>query len=183
MSVALDFANTVACPGCRVDDGLATTQDIERWLRAHRRELGPWDGPIPVAALRRLRTTVRQLFACAVEEAAPDATCLVAINRLGRLAATYPRLDWREGRRRKVIVAGKENSRDYLLASLAASVIATVAEEGRVRLRKCQSPRCTHYLLARTSRQIWCSPSGCGNRARVARHYRRARRRVVPVSG
>ena len=38
-------------------------------------------------------------------------------------------------------------------------------------VRACEAPSCVLYFVRTHPRQEWCSPS-CGNRARVARHYR-----------
>jgi predicted RNA-binding Zn ribbon-like protein len=43
------------------------------------------------------------------------------------------------------------------------------------RLRRCANPACSMLFLADTTRRQWCTPNLCGNRARVARHYRRSR--------
>jgi predicted RNA-binding Zn ribbon-like protein len=59
---------------------------------------------------------------------------------------------------------------------LAVCVIAHQAVElfggaQRKQLRACLAPGCSLYFLMRHPRREWCS-SLCGNRARVARHYR-----------
>jgi predicted RNA-binding Zn ribbon-like protein len=43
----------------------------------------------------------------------------------------------------------------------------------RQELRACQGPGCVLFFI-RDRRREWCS-HGCGNRARAARHYARAR--------
>lgn len=40
------------------------------------------------------------------------------------------------------------------------------------RLKACLAPGCVLYFMQNHPRREWCS-AGCGNRARVARHYRR----------
>jgi len=42
------------------------------------------------------------------------------------------------------------------------------------RLRRCANPACLMIFVAVNPRCSWCAPGVCGNRVRVARHYRRA---------
>ncbi|WP_317183827.1 CGNR zinc finger domain-containing protein [Intrasporangium sp.] len=41
-------------------------------------------------------------------------------------------------------------------------------------MRACYGPGCVLYFVREHTRREWCS-AGCGNRARVARHYHRTR--------
>ena len=45
------------------------------------------------------------------------------------------------------------------------------------RLRQCEHERCALWFLdtSRNGTRRWCSMASCGNRAKAARHYRRAR--------
>ena len=97
------------------------------------------------------------------------------LNRLSGLGATFPTLSW-EGKMRSVLTISQANDRKTaLLAKLASTAATFLCEVEPDKVRRCQGPRCRHYILARTSKHLWCSPTGCGNRARVARHYERER--------
>jgi predicted RNA-binding Zn ribbon-like protein len=60
------------------------------------------------------------------------------------------------------------------------AVLSRIAEQGvelftgprRASLRACHAPGCVLYFVRDHPRREWCS-AGCGNRARVARHYQR----------
>jgi predicted RNA-binding Zn ribbon-like protein len=62
----------------------------------------------------------------------------------------------------------------------AAAALSAIGEEGvllfsgdaREQLRACHAPGCVLYFVKTHPRRAWCS-AGCGNRARVARHYQR----------
>jgi predicted RNA-binding Zn ribbon-like protein len=41
------------------------------------------------------------------------------------------------------------------------------------RLKECESDDCVILFLPAHPRRRWCSPTRCGNRARVARYYHR----------
>jgi predicted RNA-binding Zn ribbon-like protein len=63
------------------------------------------------------------------------------------------------------------------LAFIAAQAAQFLADPANVaRLRRCANPACSMIFVAVNPRRSWCAPGVCGNRARVARHYRRAGR-------
>jgi predicted RNA-binding Zn ribbon-like protein len=62
------------------------------------------------------------------------------------------------------------------LAFIAAQAAEFLADPDEVsRLRRCANPDCSMIFVAVNPRRTWCAPAVCGNRARVARHYRRVR--------
>jgi predicted RNA-binding Zn ribbon-like protein len=48
-------------------------------------------------------------------------------------------------------------------------------------VRRCDAPTCVILFLARHPNRRWCTPTICGNRARVARYYQR--HKPVPADG
>jgi predicted RNA-binding Zn ribbon-like protein len=58
------------------------------------------------------------------------------------------------------------------VALLAAHAVDLFTGEQPASLRACHAPGCVLYFVKQHPRREWCS-AGCGNRARVARHYRR----------
>ncbi|MET7418686.1 CGNR zinc finger domain-containing protein [Dactylosporangium sp. NPDC005555] len=58
------------------------------------------------------------------------------------------------------------------IAAIAEEAVALFAGPDRLLLRACHAPGCVLYFIRNHPRRAWCS-DGCGNRARVARHYRR----------
>ncbi|MFI7098416.1 CGNR zinc finger domain-containing protein [Streptomyces sp. NPDC050161] len=66
-----------------------------------------------------------------------------------------------------------------LLAAVARDALTLLTDTAaRGRLRHCEGESCPLVYLdtSRGRRRRWCSSSACGNRARVARHRRRADR-------
>jgi predicted RNA-binding Zn ribbon-like protein len=63
---------------------------------------------------------------------------------------------------------------DEVLARAAREGAELVSGIAAGELRACHGPRCVLYFVKEGARREWCS-SVCGNRARVARHYRRSR--------
>lgn len=173
--LAVDFANSIACPSCQVGDALATDEDLTRWLRSRRALAVGVVHLDDLPTLRRFRSDVRELIRASVMGSRPSSDPLVRVNSVLRLASTRDRLQWRLGR--WSIDSGRP-PRDpgaVLAGAVALSLAGLLTSSDRQKLKACRGPGCEHFLLARTRQQIWCSPTGCGNRARVARHYRRAK--------
>jgi len=64
-----------------------------------------------------------------------------------------------------------------LLGPIAQSAAELVCGPERKLVRRCENPACVLYFLdtSRNRSRRWCSMEGCGNRAKVAAHYRRQR--------
>ncbi|MEV5321363.1 CGNR zinc finger domain-containing protein [Streptomyces sp. NPDC052687] len=60
-----------------------------------------------------------------------------------------------------------------LAALLAESAVTLLADPAVARVRQCAADDCVLLFLPAHPRRRWCSPTRCGNRVRVARHYRR----------
>lgn len=132
------------------------------WLRANApgSDLGP---------VRELRDALRRLAAEVTDdtrEAASTtldlATAVDVLNRACADSPTWSELTWPGTR----TVQGPE------LAKLAEDAITLLTGPDRDNLRACGGPGCVLYFVRDHPRREWCS-AGCGNRARVARHYRR----------
>lgn len=64
-----------------------------------------------------------------------------------------------------------------LLTPVAAAAAELLASGDRSRLGRCAAEGCGRwfYDVSRNGRRRWCSMARCGNRAKVAAHYRRRR--------
>jgi predicted RNA-binding Zn ribbon-like protein len=65
------------------------------------------------------------------------------------------------------------NPAAVLLAQLAGAAAELLASPAIRRVRRCEGRDCRMLFLPASSRRRWCSPTVCGNRARVARYYQR----------
>ena len=194
--LAVELASTIRHDGHggAVDD-LATVQGTTRWIHAQTDLLA---GHLPPGELTanetlrlrivELRQAVRALFAQAVSPAPPspaDAHRLMpadqAVAQLNAAAArelVAPQLDWPvEGAPTGRLLSVENDPNVRLVAALARAAIDFLSGQLRMQLRSCTAPRCVRYFVKSHGRQEWCKPS-CGNRARVARHYKRQRTEV-----
>jgi predicted RNA-binding Zn ribbon-like protein len=172
--------NTVWADRHGVHDDLTSVDRLRHWFArtglAGAAQLGPED----LAAFRRLRDATRRIAAHVTDDDRPAAladdldAALAALNAdtatcapaLVLDVAGRPVLRWHPGPR--------EADRSRAELALAAAQLLGGAEAGL--LRACHGPGCVLYFRKDHPRRGWCS-AGCGNRARVARHYERHRPR------
>jgi predicted RNA-binding Zn ribbon-like protein len=179
----VELMNTVWADRTGVHDALASAADTRAWLAviADREPLAAAGGGEPLAGrLRELRDAARRLAAVTTDDpraaaASPLASRTEAVELLNRVAALSPRrsrLHWPEGGSPARTFAAAGGADDALLSALAEQTIELFAGDERARLRACLAPGCVLYFAGQHPRREWCS-AACGNRARVARHYRR----------
>jgi predicted RNA-binding Zn ribbon-like protein len=142
--------------------------------------VAPGEAASAGAHLRELRAALRALAAESTghRQEPPDSPCpslveaVATVNRMSALAEIRPELAWpRAG------VPVRELGSAAAPGALAVALVARDAVDlfagpVRAQLRACLAPGCDRYFVKQHARQEWCTPS-CGNRARVARHYRR----------
>lgn len=173
-SLAVDFSNTIACPGCRAQDAFASVESARRWLRARAPDAAPDWTPGEWIGLRGFREDVRRVLRAAATGSRPPGDALASVNEALQGASPVA-LRYQGGRWSQVRAPGPRAPMVELRLRIARSAADALTGPKRPRVRLCQAPGCLHLLFARSSRQLWCSPSGCGNRVRVQRHYRKSR--------
>ena len=186
-AACLDFVNTEVIAGGRRVDLLGDFGDLVDWLRAAEliddheacaaRE--QWDGAAGRRTLERARQLRAELRAMAERAAAgrpAPSSALAAVNEVlrrpvratevRRAAGGFARAD------RWVFTAAED-----LLAPVAESARDLLVGGGLALVRKCRNPECILYFhdTTRNRGRAWCSMSSCGNREKVASHYRRRR--------
>lgn len=191
---AVELMNTLWADRDGVHDSLADQAEALAWMRALLprlprlpSEADDWlrsarpDGLGDVVdALRRLRDALRRLAAEATVDpraaaASPIASreaALAVLDRSCAAAPTWSTLRWRDGEEPTRVVQTKGTPGRAVVAAFAELGVGLFADEPRPQLRACLAPGCVLYFAKEHARREWCS-AGCGNRARVARHYRR----------
>lgn len=173
--VAVDLINTVVAPGSLVAGDLLSDDDgAEAWWRLESARVPSGDLPDP-GLLRRLRAALREAIEAVIDgRPIPDRTVselnvfLQSVPVSTRLVRTGTGL--RTETRWHDEHGG--NTRLAFIARQAAEFLADPAAARR--LRRCANPACAMIFVAVNPRRSWCVPEVCGNRVRVARHYRRA---------
>jgi predicted RNA-binding Zn ribbon-like protein len=184
--------NTVWADRHGVHDDLTSVDRLRHWFAltglAGAAQLGPED----LAAFRRLRDATRRIAAHVTDDDRPSPLAgsvdagsvdtgsgdlVAALSTLNADAATCsPALVLDEGGRPTLRWHPGPREADRSRAELALATARLLGGEEAGRLRACHGPGCVLYFRKDHPRRGWCS-AGCGNRARVARHYERHRPR------
>ncbi|MGH8292148.1 MAG: CGNR zinc finger domain-containing protein [Gammaproteobacteria bacterium] len=173
-SLSLDLANTRMHQDGTVADLLETPAELAAWLRLEAERLS-WTGSVSTAdwrAVCKLRSALEELFGAWHAHRPPNAVAVAAINHAQAAPSIRTRFIW-TGREPRLAPLGARSQRSVLLCKLAADAVTLLTGPQAKRLRKCANPDCVLMFVATYPRRRWCSSALCGNRARVARHYRR----------
>lgn len=132
-------------------------------------------------AALELRDAIGTCLAARVEGGSIELAWVSPINRILRCTEGYDQLVLEPGRAEEKSWAIKfierERRLEWLLAPIARSAAALIAEGPGAPVRKCANPACVlfFYDTSRTGQRRWCSMTTCGNRHKVAAHARRQR--------
>ena len=118
---------------------------------------------------------MRAALHAAVDGSPQDSATLKALNAAAARAPSSPAAYRRAGDVVAAIDHHGASWADIVIATFAADAIDLITGSRRADLRACGAPGCVLMFLKNHPRREWCS-NACGNRARQARHYQRARR-------
>ena len=181
--VALDLVDTEIVVVDPAQDLLEASERAAAWWALQATRLPESSTPDP-AAVRRLRTAIRDLFDAHLEGRTPRATSVEDVNATAASVPSSPRLNFvveRNGGFHSAMTRvdtrwHAEYGGNVALAFIAREAIDLFAAPDRLaRLRRCANPACSMLFLAETSRRQWCASNVCGNRVRVARHQEKVR--------
>ena len=185
----LDFVNTELIEQGRRVDLLQDFADLVDWLeQAHvlgpaqakqiLRRWGPTSkGAGALSAARAFRRLLRDMAEGIVHGKRPSTGALDKINALLRSRTVDVALvRTRHGFERQVSFQPRDPR--HLLAPVAESASDLLCHGDLALIVKCENPRCILYFYDATKNHArrWCSMTVCGNRMKVAAHYRRRRR-------
>ncbi|WP_328996570.1 ABATE domain-containing protein [Kribbella sp. NBC_01245] len=176
----IELANATYAVRGHLQDGLETTEQLAFWLEQVRSRLPlpPSDADLrdvnqqDLATARELRDAIRALAGAAVDRTAPPQPALDALNGCVRTAPSWRELRWADA----PSAEARNDARPITaaLADIAELAVDLFAGPALADLRACHAPGCVLFFLKDHPRREWCS-AGCGNRARVARHYQRTK--------
>jgi predicted RNA-binding Zn ribbon-like protein len=176
--LALELHNTRYALRGEHLDGLETSDGLSAWLDAlgdrlpaAARDADPARRPEFIA----LRDAVGEVLHAALEGRRAPAGALDAVNAAATRAPVSPlAVVDTKGRLRGEVRYHTADPTEVALAAFASDAIALLTGPSKEQLRACGAPGCVLMFLRDHPRRTWCSPT-CGNRARQARHYARAR--------
>ncbi|MFJ2089069.1 ABATE domain-containing protein [Streptomyces sp. NPDC087901] len=176
--LALDLLNTLpyTAQGPPADQ-LADTAGLLAWLALEGERLPGAPGareatPDDLAAVQAIRAHAALAVAAARRGERPPESALRGLNE-AQLAA--PAVRYAEWNGDAVVVAARRSGPlgVRVAAALAEEVAELLADPALARIRECEAEDCTMLFVPAHPRRRWCSAERCGNRARVARYYRR----------
>jgi predicted RNA-binding Zn ribbon-like protein len=188
--LAVELMNTVRIDRGDVQDALSDDAAAVGWLfaigdrleaesggRVDSAELSAGAVGEVAGRLRRLRDALRRLAAEMTDDPRAPVTSAIperqdAIDTLNALAPAWPELLWPAGGEPARAFRAAGNPGDLAVSLIAHQAVELFTGARRDQLRACLAPGCLLYFVKQHPRREWCS-AGCGNRARVARHYHR----------
>ena len=185
---ALDLLNTTPVLASEPVDLLPDYAALARWLAAaglatarEGRELRErWQnsaqGLRALAEVKALREALRGILVATASGAAVSASWLETVNAaLGR-AHVRQAIEW-DARAWRFSLRLSRDQEGAATASVrvAESIAALLSGKDLSCVRKCENPSCVlwFYDTSKNHTRRWCSMDLCGNRAKVAAHYRR----------
>ena len=182
-SLALDFLNTRKGAGPNAQDGASSPAALLDWLAlaglltdAQLKELrgSPPDARILLAEAHRLRREIRAAVDAMTQGRRTPERSLMALNRV--LESRSISLSLARHDTGLALVEEMEAGPVGTLLSPVAEAAAHLLVDGdRTRIRQCHADDCRWWFedTSKNGRRKWCSMARCGNRAKVAAHYRR----------
>ena len=181
----LDFINTQMIIKGNLIDLFETCDDLIVWL-VQTEHLSKTEGDTLRSGLNRkdkeqalerartFRATLRDLAEHIARRKGVPRAAVTEINRLLSQRPGYPQIVQRGNKFVETIVSNAVNA-DNLLTSLARAASDLLCRGNLSLAKKCANEACILYFYDTTKSHTrnWCSMQLCGNRIKVAAHYRR----------
>ncbi|MFG3051100.1 CGNR zinc finger domain-containing protein [Kitasatospora sp. NPDC048239] len=169
--LALDLLNT-RWSGTPVNDLLTDREGHLIWLSSAGLADRCGEGGSGLPELREAREALAAAVLDLDERGEPGGAALAGLDAV-----------LRHGRVRRTAGAGgpvdhvEVDGRQWLAAWLAVDDFLRLLGQGAHRIKKCAHEACILHFLdtSQNGRRRWCSMAVCGNRAKAARHYGKAR--------
>jgi predicted RNA-binding Zn ribbon-like protein len=189
--LCLDFTNTLHDRNTSIErDHINNYKDLVTWSQAagiltpeetrsllEEAKRHPENGALALQQAIVLREAMYRIFSAIVMEDTPEAVDLQMLNAayeeaMGRACVVQKgnsfAWDWN----------GKETALDRITWDIVRSAAELLVSEELSLLRECASEDCGWLFLdtSKNHSRRWCDMKGCGNRAKVGRHYERTKR-------
>lgn len=185
--LCLDFINTEAVSDGRPVNLLTDFDDFITWLIEAKiietskaeevvKSWGKKDTEKTLARVLEFRASLRRMAEKIVNGKPIPTSTINFINDLLNNQVSYAELIRTKGKFEKRIHASF-NEPEHLLLPIAESACDLLCFSDFSLIKKCENDACVLYFYDTTKNHSrrWCSMSACGNRMKVAAHYRRLR--------
>jgi predicted RNA-binding Zn ribbon-like protein len=178
-NTSVDFINTeMMSRGERVDL-LQDDADLVRWAQAAGLATGLRLMAGDLSTAKTLRAALKELCQARMDRRPTEPGALATVNRHLAKHATHEVLQVDSTSGGFELVPDKTaSSISALLANLAYEGAQLLASPVAAQLKQCSNPDCVLIFVdtSRNQKRRWCSMETCGNRAKVAKHYRKQNR-------
>src|SRR6185437_12717851 len=172
--VAVDLIDTIALPGSPRAADLLSDDSAAAWWRLESARVPPGDPP-DIYALRRLRAALRAAIEALIDAGPVPEETIADLNFFMQSVPVSTRLTRAGTGLRTEARWHHEYGGNTRLAFIATQAAEFLSDSTKASLlRRCANPACSMIFVAVNPRRSWCVPGVCGNRVRVARHYRRS---------
>lgn len=185
-NLCLDFINTQLVEKQKIVDRLNDFGDLADWLfqagcisdgektDLMRKWLGTATGRTAVGQARQFRAFLRAMIEGLVAGKPLEKAAIDKINRVLRVRNEYAYLDYAAGKI-KLKTRFLFERPIHLLMPIAKSAADLLSHGNLSLVKKCENPICIlyYYDTSKNQRRRWCSMQICGNRMKVAAHYKR----------
>jgi predicted RNA-binding Zn ribbon-like protein len=190
--LCLDFTNTLHDRGTALQrDHFSTYADLAWWSQAagilqseetqlllEEAKIHPTEAAQILQKAITLRETMYRIFSAIVREDTPEATDLQALNAAYAEAMSRACIipkgnaftwDWQ----------GKETALERMVWDIVRSAAELLVSTELHLLHECAAEDCGWLFLdtSKNHSRRWCDMKGCGNRAKVGRHYEKTQRK------
>ncbi|MEU0783921.1 CGNR zinc finger domain-containing protein [Streptomyces sp. NPDC006173] len=175
--LALDLINTRPIDPSGRADLIATPRRLAAWLalqddRMPTAARGLTPGPADLAALHAVRAAAEAVVRALLDDDEPPRSALRELTIAQRAAPSVRELAW-DGSAVTAEPCRAGPPEAILAAVFAEAVTDLLTGSGLEKVRECEAADCVMLFRPAHPRRRWCSPTRCGNRARVARYYQR----------
>ena len=183
-----DFINTELILDGRRTDLLEVCADLVKWLirselisvgegKEIEAKMGQAERERLLSEAKAFRTILREMADQIVARTAVPQSAIETINRLLSQRPGYPQLQRTKGRFGRHFYSTTQGSAQ-LLALLAEAAGDLLCTKDLILVKKCRNQGCILYFYDTTKNHTrqWCSMNLCGNRMKVAAHYRRQKK-------
>ena len=188
---ALDLVNTTPVLANGPVDLLASFGDLVDWLaeagltsslvsgKLKREKVSAADAQHALDQVKTLREALRVVVIAIESGVAIPKPAMADVNRVLRAAAAYSEISWDAHEKRFVArwLPHEHSATSKVLVPLSRAIIRLLTERDLGLIRRCENPACVlhYYDTSKNHSRRWCSMDFCGNRMKVAAHYRRHR--------
>jgi len=174
-NIALDFVNTVVAIRGRLVDLLQDRSNLIDWLNATNLcvDISKVDSSLLDSALE-LRATLRNILTAKIDSVSVQEKDLAIVNQYLSNHSTQKTLFFESGEY-VLQPAQKTLTSSMLLGVLAYEAASLIASTQSQQIKRCKNNECQLIFLdtSRSRKRQWCSMDVCGNRAKVATHYKK----------